>query len=62
MHAGPESMRYLDIGQMASVELWITQQTEADRRSELSMNVRDDYVIHRYSLNNGEPRLALVYV
>jgi hypothetical protein len=44
------------------VELWITQQTDADRRSELSMNVRDDYVIHRDSFNNGEPRLELCYV
>lgn len=44
------------------VELWITQQTDADRRSELSMNVRDDYVIHRDSFNDGELRLELCYV
>jgi hypothetical protein len=44
------------------VELWITQQMDADRQSKLSMNVHDDYVIHRDSFNNGEPRLELCYV
>jgi hypothetical protein len=44
------------------VEIWIKQQTDNDRRSELSMNVRDGFVNHRDSFNISEPRVELLYV
>jgi hypothetical protein len=44
------------------VELWIKQQTDKDICSELSMNVRDEYMTNRDSFNISEPRLELCYV
>jgi hypothetical protein len=44
------------------VELWITQQTDDDRRSELSMNVRDEFVAHRDIFDVRAERLELCYV
>jgi hypothetical protein len=45
-----------------SVELWIQQQTDADRLSELAMTVRDDYVTSRDSFDMMETRMELCYV
>jgi hypothetical protein len=48
--------------QWEDVELWIQQQTDADRLIELAMTVRDDYVTSRDSFDMMETRMELCYV
>jgi hypothetical protein len=44
------------------VELWIQQQMDDNRRSELAMNVRDEYITNQERFDGEANRLQLCYV